>query len=151
MKRSSVCIQLSNLFFVRTLPKNALNRHFAWRKREGKEIEKTATSRKKWTRLVTRRHANGHGSSTYSAWWNRDRLLKRGGKVRKREGNGGGSWKKRSARNSGRNASRRSARRREKERRRNKSGKNESIGGVFHDAPLEALQVGSAIGGVRLI
>lgn len=30
----------------------------------------------------------------------------------------------------------------EKERRRNKSGKNESIGGVFHDAPLEALQVG---------
>lgn len=45
-------------------------------------------------------------------------------------------------RNSGRNASRRSAWRREKERRRNKSGKNESIGGVFHDAPLEALQVG---------
>lgn len=34
------------------------------------------------------------------------------------------------------------ARRSEKERRRNKSGKNESIGGVFHDAPLEALQVG---------
>lgn len=31
---------------------------------------------------------------------------------------------------------------REWERRRNKSGKNESIGGVFHDAPLEALQVG---------
>lgn len=39
----------------------------------------------------------------------------------------------------------------EREIERNKSGKNESIGGVFHDAPLEALQVGSAIGGVRLI
>lgn len=65
-----------------------------------------------------------------------------------REGNGCEGEKKR---NSGRNASRQCARRREKERRRNKSGKNESIGGVFHDAPLEALQVGSAIGGVRLI
>jgi len=40
---------------------------------------------------------------------------------------------------------------REKERGRNKSGKNESIGGVFHDAPLEALRWESAIGGVRLI
>ncbi|KYQ54531.1 hypothetical protein ALC60_06555, partial [Trachymyrmex zeteki] len=76
-------------------------------------------------RSVTRRHANGHGSSAYGARWNRDRLLKRGGK-----------------RNSGRKASRRSEWWREKERRRNKSGKNESIGGVFHDAPLEALQVG---------
>ncbi|KYM94937.1 hypothetical protein ALC62_14532 [Cyphomyrmex costatus] len=77
------------------------------------------------TRSVTRRHANGHGSSAYGARWNRDRLLKRGGR-----------------RNSGRKASRRSVWGREKERRRNKSGKNESIGGVFHDAPLEALQVG---------
>lgn len=44
-----------------------------------------------------------------------------------------------------RNASRqRGARKgeRRRERRRNKSGKNESIGGVFHDMPLEALQVG---------
>lgn len=119
---------------------------------ERSKKKKTATSKKKRTRLVTREHANGYGSSAYSARWNRDQSLKRGGKVRKRErATAAGDRKRGNARDSGRNASRPSAWRSEKERRGNKSGKNESIGGVFHDAPLEALQVGSAIGGVRLI
>lgn len=39
---------------------------------------------------VNERHAYGHGSSAYGARWNRDRLLKRGGMVRKREDCGGG-------------------------------------------------------------
>lgn len=40
---------------------------------------------------------------------------------------------------------------RKKEREGKKSCKNESIGGVFQEVPLEALEVGRAIGGVKLI
>lgn len=115
------------------------------------------------------RHANGHGSPVWRAMEQRDRLLERRGQVEKRTG--GEARKRREVekeervRNSGRNASPRRARgtereidratengkkragdgragKRERGKGRNKSGKNESIGGVFHDAPLEAPQVG---------
>lgn len=101
----------------------------------------------------------------YGARWNReDRLLKRRGEVEERASRGvaergeekgdekataaGGRKRGESGarRNSGRSARecRQARGKSEKGRRRNKSGKNESIGGVFHDAPLEALQVGGA-------
>lgn len=142
-----------------------------------KEGEKKKNDTSEAARSVTRRHANGHGSSVWRALEQRDRLLKRG-EVEARESQGSekaaaavaaaaaveeetveAGGRKRDARErlSGRSTSksaqsrRRSGERergREKERewkggregekkrarRRNKSGKNESIGGVFHDA-----------------